>query len=47
MSRTRIWVLGLLLFFYIAGILLLSAVSMHEPKNNGYSKQVKPKEPRG
>lgn len=45
MSRTRIWVLGLLLFFYLAGIFLLSAVSMHEPHNktrsNGYNKQVR------
>lgn len=35
MSRTKLWLLVFLLFVYLAGILLLSAVTLQEPKNRG------------
>lgn len=36
MSKLRIGLFGLLLVTYLAGVLLLSAVTFHEPKNNAY-----------
>ncbi|KAK5638174.1 hypothetical protein RI129_012469 [Pyrocoelia pectoralis] len=35
MSRIRLWILGFLLIVYLAGILLLSAVTLYEPKESG------------
>ncbi|XP_044261069.1 WSCD family member AAEL009094 [Tribolium madens] len=32
-TRVRYWILAILLFLYIAGVLFLSAVTLHEPKN--------------
>lgn len=33
-TRVRYWILAILLFLYIAGVLFLSAVTLHEPKNS-------------
>ncbi|KAB0791171.1 hypothetical protein PPYR_02971 [Photinus pyralis] len=35
MSKIRLWILGFLLILYLAGVLLLSAVTLHEPKEGG------------
>ncbi|GJQ80682.1 hypothetical protein Trydic_g9265 [Trypoxylus dichotomus] len=40
MSRTRVWALGILLLLYLIGVLLLSAVTLHEPKGNSFSTKV-------
>ncbi|KAI4455122.1 hypothetical protein MML48_9g00016571 [Holotrichia oblita] len=40
MSRTRIWALGILLVLYLVGVLLLSAVTLHEPKGNAFSTKI-------
>lgn len=40
MSRARFWLLAVLLFVYLAGILLLSAVTLHEPKNRASNNKV-------
>lgn len=40
MSRTRIWGLGILLILYLLGVLFLSAVTLHEPRSNGFSSKV-------
>lgn len=40
MSRTRFWILGVLLFLYLVGVLLLSAVTLYEPKTNGFVTKV-------
>lgn len=35
MSKIRLWILGFFLILYLAGVLLLSAVTLHEPKEGG------------
>ncbi|KAK9719381.1 hypothetical protein QE152_g22685 [Popillia japonica] len=40
MSKTRIWALGILLVLYLVGVLLLSAVTLHEPKGNAFSTKI-------
>lgn len=36
-TRVRFWILAALLFIYLAGILILSAVTLHEPRNASIS----------
>ncbi|KAJ3650725.1 hypothetical protein Zmor_017375 [Zophobas morio] len=38
-TRVRYWILAILLFLYLAGVLILSAVTLHEPRNSGNGKQ--------
>lgn len=37
LTRPRFWALGLLITLYLVGVLLLSAVTLHEPKTNGFA----------
>lgn len=34
-TRVRYWILAILLFVYVAGVLILSAVTLHEPRTPG------------
>ncbi|EFA05808.2 WSCD family member AGAP003962 [Tribolium castaneum] len=44
-TRVRYWILAILLFLYIAGVLFLSAVTLHEPKNLTHGKQTDRNQP--
>ncbi|KAF5286574.1 hypothetical protein FQA39_LY16257 [Lamprigera yunnana] len=39
-SRVRLWILGFILMLYLAGVLVLSAVTLYEPKDTKASKFV-------
>jgi hypothetical protein len=38
-TRVRYWILAILLFVYLAGVLILSAVTLHEPKASANGRQ--------
>ncbi|KAF5285209.1 hypothetical protein FQR65_LT13324 [Abscondita terminalis] len=43
MSKVRLWILGFLLILYLAGVLVLSAVTLHEPKETAKTSKISKK----
>lgn len=39
-TKVRFWILAFLLFLYLAGVLILSAVTLHEPRGGGDNSKV-------